>query len=222
MLEYSWDWSAAVDGLPLLIEGLAVSFVLALTVMTVSLPVSLIVAGARLSTIAPIRFSAYAYTEMLRTLPLLVLLTWFFFVPGLSFGVNLEPFVIAVVAFVLTTSAFLAEVVRGSIQSIDPGQREAAVAAGMTSWQAARRVVLPQALRRALPLIGAVWISLLKDTSLVSVVAVHDLMFEARVLAVTVYRPIEVLTFAALIYFVVTYPQGRLLEWVFQRVRVSE
>jgi len=222
MLEYSWDWSAAVDGLPLLIEGLAVSFAVALTVMIVSLPVSLIVAGARFSTIAPIRFSAYAYTELLRTLPLLVLLTWFFFVPGVTFGVNLEPFVIAVVAFVLTTSAFLSEVVRGSIQSIDPGQREAAMAAGMTSWQTTRRVVLPQALRRALPLIGAIWISLLKDTSLVSVVAVHDLMFEARVLAVTVYRPIEVLTLAAVIYFVVTYPQGRFLEWVFQRVRVSE
>ncbi len=217
---YRWNWEAARDAVPIILEGLPVTLSVAVVVMLISLPLALGVGLARFSRFRLVRGAAYGYTELFRTLPLLVLLTWFFFVPGLAFGIRLSPFLVAVSAFVLTTTAFLAEVMRGAYASIDPGQRQAALATGMTPFQADRRVILPQALRRSLPVVASMWVSLFRDSALVAIVGVHDMMFEARTLAVVNYRPIEVLTVAALIYFILTYPQARLVERLFQRVRV--
>lgn len=206
--------------IPIILEGLSVTLSVAVVVMLVSLPLAVVVGLARLSRFRLVRGVAYGYTELFRTLPLLVVLTWFFFVPGLTFGINLSPFLVAVAAFVLNTTAFLAEVVRGAYASIDLGQSHAALSTGMTPFQTDRRVVLPQAFRRAIPVVGSMWVSLFRDSALVSVVGVHDMMFKAQTLAVINYRPIEVLSVAALIYFVLTYPQARLVERLFQRLRV--
>lgn len=217
---YRWNWDAALASLPIILEGLPVTLSVALVAMLLSLPLAVVVALARFSPFRLVRGAAYGYTELFRTLPLLVVLTWFFFVPGLTFGVNLSPFFVAVTAFVLNTTAFLAEVLRGAYASIDPGQRHAAMSTGMTPFQTDCRVVLPQAFRRAIPVVGSMWVSLFRDSALVSVVGVHEMMFKAQTLAVVNYRPIEVLSVAALIYFVLTYPQARLVERLFQRLRV--
>lgn len=222
MPSYKWDFSVVWAALPELADGLRITVELTVVIMLVSLPLGLLIAFARLAPFRALNAVAYVYTELFRTIPLLVLVIWFYFVPGVSFGIQSPVEATAVAAFSLNMSAFLAEVFRGSILSVDRGQREAALTTGMTEVQTMRRIVLPQAVRRAIPLIAALWISLFKDTSLVATIGVHELTYQARALAVITYRPIETLTAAAVIYFIVTYPQSLIVNHLFERLRVVE
>jgi polar amino acid transport system permease protein len=90
----------------------------------------------------------------------------------------------------------------------------------MTNWQAMTRVILPQSIRRVIPPLGSIWVSLFKDTAIVSVIAVPELMYRGKVLSIETYRPVEIYTVVALIYFFVTYPQARAVDWLFERARV--
>jgi len=208
--------------MPQLLQGVKITIALTLVVMAISLPSGLLVALARLVPVKVVNALAYIYTELMRTTPLLVVITWFYVVVPLAFKIQMDIFLMGVTALSLNVTAFIAEIFRGSILSIDRGQREAAVSTGMTEWDAMRRIVLPQAFRRAIPLLAATFISLFKDTSLVAVLGVHDLMFEARGLAVDTYRPMEVLTAAAVLYFLLTYPQSLVVNRLFERFRVVE
>ena len=96
------------------------------------------------------------------------------------------------------------------------------MAIGMTPVQAMRRIILPQAISRMVPPMGSMWVGLFKDTAIVSVIAVSDLMHEARVIAVNTYRPLEILTVTALIYFVITYPQARGVDFLHKKFQVVE
>lgn len=222
VLAYAWDFNAVKDALPTLLAGVKLTVVLSAVVMAISLALGFVVAMMRLSRFRALRIPAYLYTELFRTTPLLVQVVWFFFVLPTTFHVSMSTFWLGVIALSLNVSSFLAEIYRGGILSIDPGQREAALATGMTERAALRRIVAPQALRRSLPLIIATWISLFKDTSLVAVIGIHELMYQAKDIALTNYRPVETFTVAALIYFALTYPQSLAANWVFERYRVIE
>jgi ABC-type amino acid transport system permease subunit len=111
----------------------------------------------------------------------------------------------------------MAEILRAGILSVEKGQREAALAIGLTPAQAFRRVVLPQALQNIMPASANIWLSLLKDTSIASVIAVGEMMYVARSLAVNTYRPVEVLTVAGLIYFLAVYVQSIAIEHLYGR-----
>ncbi|MBX3031862.1 MAG: amino acid ABC transporter permease [Chloroflexi bacterium] len=217
---YQFEWQAAIDSIPVILTGLSATLAVTITVFLVSLPFAIAVMLARLSRFRFLRVIAYAYTELFRTLPLLIVLTWFYFVPAIGFGIRMSPFLVAVVAFTLTFTAFLTEALRGALMAIDPGQREAAMSVGMTSPQVYRRVLIPQALRYATPVIATMWVSLFRDSALVALVGVHDMLFEARTLAVVNYRPIEVLTMTGIIYFALTYPQSVMIERIFAKRRV--
>jgi His/Glu/Gln/Arg/opine family amino acid ABC transporter permease subunit len=219
---YQFDFQAALDALPALATGLVVTIVLTLIVMCIALPFGLGVAFARLVPFRPINWLAYGYTELFRTTPLLIQIIWFNYVLPISFGINADTFVLGAMALILNVGAFQAEIFRGSIQSVDRGQREAAIATGMTERAAMRRVVLPQAFIRALPLTAAIFISLFKDTSLVATIGIHELMFQAQQTAADTYRPLETFTIAALIYFALTFPQAVLVNRLFERFRVVE
>ncbi len=219
---YQFDFQAAIDALPALAQGLIVTVLLTLTVMAIALPFGLGVAFARLVPFRPVRAIAYLYTELFRTTPLLVQVIWFDYVLPISFGIRADTLVLGAMALFLNVGAFQAEIFRGSILSIDRGQREAAIATGMTERAAMRRVVLPQAFARSLPLTAAIFISLFKDTSLVATIGIHDLMFQAQQTAADTYRPLETLTVAALIYFALTFPQAVIVNRLFERFRVIE
>ena len=219
---YEWDFSAVWGALPVLFAGLQITVFVTVVVMLLSLPLGLLVAFGRLAPLRPIRAVAYAYTELFRTTPLLVQIVWFYFVLPITFGIRIDALVTGIIALTLNVTAFLAEIFRGGILSIDRGQREAAISTGMTGWMAMRRVVLPQAVTRSIPLVAAIWISLFKDTSRVAVIGVHDLMYEARSLAIQTYRPMETLTVAAIIYFALTYPQSLIVNRLFEKYRVRE
>jgi polar amino acid transport system permease protein len=126
----------------------------------------------------------------------------------------------AIIALGLNLGAFVAEILRAGILSVERGQREAGLALGMSLGQAMKRIILPQAVRRVIPPLGSTWVSLFKDTSLVSVIAVSDMMYQAKLLTIETYRPMEVYTVLALVYFFVTYPQARLVDRLYKGMRV--
>jgi polar amino acid transport system permease protein len=119
-------------------------------------------------------------------------------------------------------TAYNAETFRAGINSIRRGQVEAALALGMTRTQALRRIVLPQALRRVLPVLASTWVSLFKDTSLVSVIAVTELAYVSMQVRAQTFRVLEMLTAMAVIYWLLGYPQAKLVDWIQRRYAVSE
>lgn len=222
LLAYVFDPGTAIHTLPFLLEGLKFTILIAASVMAIGSTIGLFVALGRLSTSRPIRTVASIYTEVFRMVPTLVFLVWVYFVLPAVTGIDLPPVLTAIAALSLNAGAFLAEIFRAGILSVEPGQREAALALGMSHTQTLRRIVLPQAGRRVIPPVGATWVSLFKDTALVSVIAVPDLMYQGRVAAITTYRPMEVLTAVALIYFLITAPQFILVNRLYARLLPEE
>ena len=219
---YEWDFSVVFDSMPLLLDGVVMTIKLSVVTMALSLIFGFLVALMRMSRFWFLRVPAYAYTELFRTTPLLIQIIWFFFVMPETFGINLDIFLIGVLALTLNVSSFLAEIYRAGILSVDRGQREAALSTGMSEWLTMRRIVFPQALRRVTPLIATIWISLFKDTSLVAIIGIHELMFEGRAVALATYRPVETFTVLAVMYFILAYPQSLVVNWLFERYRVVD
>jgi His/Glu/Gln/Arg/opine family amino acid ABC transporter permease subunit len=219
---YQFDFGPVLEALPKLMLGLLVTVGLAVSTMAVSLPLGLATAFARLSPIRPLAVLARLYVDIFRATPLLVQIFVIAFGLGPALGIRVDVFVLGVAALSLNVAAFLAEIFRGAIQSIERGQREAAIATGMTERQAMRRVVLPQALRRAVPLIAAMWVSLFKDTALLALVGVGELYLQGYLVMLESFRQVETMLVVALIYFALTYPQSLVIERLFQKYRVQE
>lgn len=219
---YQWDFGVVKEALPLFGTGVELTVLLATVVMAISLVLGFLVALMRISRFGWLRLPAYAYTELFRTTPVLVQIVWFFWVLPVTFHLNLSTFWLGAIPLSLNVGAFLAEIFRGAILSVDPGQRDAALATGMTEWAALRRIIVPQAFLRSVPLVGATWIGLFKDTSLVAVIGIHELMFQAKSYALITYRPVETFTVAALIYFALTYPQSLAVNRLFEHYRIIE
>jgi polar amino acid transport system permease protein len=217
---YEWRFDAVSEELDFLLGGLSWTIGLSMLSMAASLVLGLVISLARLAPWTPFRAVSSAYIDFIRGTPLLVQLLWIYYSIPILTGVAFSPFTSAAIALTLNLSAFIGEVYRAGIQSIGRGQREAALALGMSHAQAMRRIILPQAIRRVLPPLGSIWVSLFKDTALVSVIAVPELMYRGKVLSIETYRPLEVYTAVAIIYFIVTYPQARGVDWLFERARV--
>jgi His/Glu/Gln/Arg/opine family amino acid ABC transporter permease subunit len=215
-------WPAFWESFPRLLPGLIVTVQLTLLVMPCAVILGLVLALLRLYAIPSVAKAATAWVELWRATPLLLQLYWLYYVMPAEFGLLLPAF--ATVAFGLTcnVSAFLSENFRAGIASIRLGQRHAALALGMSEAQAFWRVVLPQAFSRVLPETASSWVELFKETSLVSTLAVADLTYLALALRNETYRTLEVLTALALLYLILAYPQAKLSDWLYRRMRVKE
>jgi ABC-type amino acid transport system permease subunit len=163
-------------------------------------------------------WAAALVINIFRSIPILVLLVWILFVLPILTGLALPAFGSAVIGLGLAYGVIFAEVFRAGILSVPAGQREAALAQGMTGAQATRRVVLPQAVVLVLPPTISNFVSLLKDTSIASLISVTELMYQANVLASATLQPLAVLTGAAVFYFVMTYPLTLLGNAVHRRL----
>jgi polar amino acid transport system permease protein len=148
--------------------------------------------------------------EVFRTTPPLVQLFWFFFALPLIVGIEMTPFMAAVVTFSIQSAAFFAEVFRAGIQSIERGQWDGARAIGMTHAQAMQRIILPQAVKRMIPAFMERAIELMKTTTLVATISYADLLFAANEVSQKSFRPLETYTVVALIYFVVIFAASQL------------
>jgi len=205
-MEYTWDFKIVFDSLPLLLRGLVVTVELWVVAFAVGLSLGLAVSLARISGRAWLNGPAIAYVEIFRNTPVLVQLIWFYYAFPIVLGQQLSPFTAAALGLTLNTSAYSAEIFRGGILSIARGQWEGAKAIGMTRAMTMRRIILPQVMRRMLPAFTNRAIELAKVTSLASLLAVNEIMYEGRLISSTYYRPLEVLTVVALMYFFLIYP----------------
>jgi His/Glu/Gln/Arg/opine family amino acid ABC transporter permease subunit len=220
-MSYEWDWNALWDNLPFLLEGLLLTVVASVVSMAAALVLGLFVALARLSG-RWLGAVSQVYIELFRNVPLLVLVLWVFTVLPLLGGLTLTPLMSGIVALTVNLSAFIAEIYRAGITSIATGQTHAALAIGMTRTQVLKRIVLPQAVRRVIPALGSMWVSLFKDTSILSVIGVGELMYQGRIVATDTYRPLEVFTGVAVIYYLLAYPQALGVNWLFAKFQVQE
>lgn len=207
---------APFDLLPTLLRGLSTTIMLTLWGALLALVVALITGIARASNNVFLRGATGFYVEVFRGTSVLVQLFWIFFVLPF-FGVEISAFQAGVLALGLNVGAYGAEVVRGAIQAIPRGQIEASVALNMTPGLMMRRVILPQALVRILPPFGNLLIELLKATSLVSLITLADVTFQALTLRQSVGRTTEAFTLLLVIYFLIAYPLTLGVRWLERR-----
>ncbi|MGG4402923.1 amino acid ABC transporter permease [Paenibacillus amylolyticus] len=174
----------------------------------------------RISRIWPIKFVASAYIELIRGTPMLVQILIIHY--GLTVvGVNLPAFMSGVVALTMNSSAYMAEVFRAGIQAIDKGQTEASRSLGMTNGMTLRYIILPQAFRNMLPAIGNEFIIIIKDSSLVSMIGIAEIIFTARTIQGVTFQPLAPLLVAAGLYFIITFTLANLLSWLERRLSTS-
>lgn len=202
---HRWDFGPVWANADLLLLGLWHTLQVTGTALAFGVPLGLVLALARLSKRSLLRWPAGVVIEIFRTTPPLVQLFWFFFALPILVGVEMTPFAAASLTFAIQSAAFFAEAFRAGIVSVDRGQWEGARALGMTQRQLMRRVVLPQAIKRMLPAFLERVIELMKTTTLVATISYADLLFQANEVAQKTFRPLEVFTVAALMYFVVIY-----------------
>lgn len=217
---YRQFWQDTLRFTPALAKGAVMTGVLVLVTMVVSPLGGLLIALGRISTLPPVVWLCWFFIWIFRGTPLLLQL--FFIYYGLpSLGITLSPLLAALLGLGLNYSAYLAEIIRGAIQSIDSGQMEAAKALGMTYGQAMRRVIIPQTYKRLMPPVGNEFIALIKDTALVSTIAMVELMRAADQLFNT-YFDITVLVLAAMIYLLFTSAFTVVFEKIEKRVGAYE
>lgn len=209
-----------LTALPALLAGAIVTLQLTIFSATLGMVGGSLMALARLSTSAPIRWFARIYIDFFRGTPLLVQLFMIYFgLPAVmqqAFGIPLrwDRFTAGVVALGFNSAAYIAEIMRAGIQSIDLGQSEASQSLGLSSVQTLRHVVFPQALRRMLPPLGNEFITMLKDTSLVAVIGFEELLRQGQLIVARNYQAFQIYLAVALIYLVLTIFSSRIFSFL--------
>jgi polar amino acid transport system permease protein len=203
---YTWDFSFLWAYRWLILTGLGVTIAYTIGTILLGLLVGLATGLLRLSRNPVMTAPLVAYVEVFRCTPLLVQIVWFYYALPVVIGIDIPAHVAAVLVLSLYTGAFYAEIIRGGVNSIERGQWDAARAIGMRRRQVMRHVILPQAVKRMIPPFMNQSIIQLKNTSLVSTIAVADLLYNGTIITAATYRPLEVYTMVAVIYFLVLFP----------------
>jgi polar amino acid transport system permease protein len=158
------------------------------------------------------------YVDLVRSIPVLAILVWMYFALPLLIASSLNPVLAGILALGVHLGAYVTEAIRAGLTSIRPGQMRAALALGMSRFQAIRTIILPQALIRMLPPLGSLIVIAVKDSAIASVIAVPELLRQSQVLAGKTYRPFEIYTAAMLVYFLICYPTARIIDTVYRRL----
>jgi len=216
------DWSVVWNHRDELLHGAMLTVLLTVLTMLVAVPAGIVLALMRLSNSKALAAASHWFVEFFRNLPLILVVYWAFYVMPVLLHIEFSAFTTGLVALCLNVSAYNAETFRAGINSIRKGQMEAAVAIGMSRWQAMKQIIVPQAWRRVLPVLASTWVSLFKDTSLVSVIAVGELAHVALQIRSQSFRVLEMLTAMAVIYWLMGYPQAKLVDWIQKRFEVKE
>jgi len=166
---------------------------------------------------------AGAYVELIRGTPFLVQLYLVYYgVPLFFNGLDIPPLPAGIAAISLNSGAYVAEIIRAGIQSIDKGQTEAGRSLGLTFWQTMRHIILPQAVKRSLPPLGNEFITLIKESSIVSVIGIHEISFKARIVGSSNYAPFEPMLVSAIMYLILTWITGRVVAVMERRLKTGD
>ena len=218
----TFDWNVVWDNLPRLLEGAWMTIWLTMVTMALALPGGLILALLRLSPLRLVSAPATAFVEFFRATPLILQIYWAYYVLPAYFDIQLSQLSTAIVGLTCNISSFNSETFRAGIVSIREGQWNAGLALGMSRAEVFIRIILPQAVMRVLPALASTWVSLFKDTSLVSFISVTDLSYMALKVRSETYRILEVLTAMAVLYWLMGYPQAKIVDWIHRRWKVVE
>jgi glutamate/aspartate transport system permease protein len=205
-----FDLSAITGSADLLAQGMLLSLLLVVAGSVGGCVLGTGLALMRNARLRAVALPAAAYVTVLRSVPLILVLFWFYFMAPLAIGHPVGALPSAMVAFVLFEAAFYCEIIRAGIGAVPPGQAMAAAASGLRRWQALRLVILPQTLAAMTPLLVNQVIILFQDTSLVYVVSLRDFLTAASVVAGRDDRPVEMYCFVAVVYFVICLAGSRL------------
>jgi len=198
--------------IPYLWDGLQLSFLLAGLAIAGGIFFGSLLALARMARFAPLAWAAAGYVNFFRSVPLILVIFWIYFLVPLLLGRATGPFLSAVVAFTLFETAYYCEIIRAGVQSIPRGQVQAGQSTGMSRFQAMRHIVWPQAFRNMTPILLTQSIILFQDTSLVYVVTLRDFMTSASTVANQELRLVELYLFAAAVYFVICFTGSRFVN----------
>lgn len=208
------------------LEGVGNTLIIAVFTVLFGTILGVLMAMARMSKFKPLKWLATAYIEFFRGTPLMVQLMFIFYglpmigvtFPKVSFIPDFDRFAAGVVAMSLNSCAYVAEIIRSGIQAVDAGQMEAARCLGFHHREAMTLVILPQAVRNILPALGNEFVTIIKESSIVSVISIADLMFRAKGIIAKTYNSLECLAVVAIIYFILTFLGGRLIALMERRM----
>ncbi|EPY2306258.1 amino acid ABC transporter permease [Clostridium sporogenes] len=212
-------------------NGAKYTIILAFFTVVIGTILGLLLSLMKLSKNKILKYIAVSYIEFIRGTPVLVQLYIIYYgLPtiGINFpevpilGSNFPDFFAGILALSINSGAYVAEIIRAGIQAVDKGQMEAARSLGMSESMAMKNVIIPQAFKNILPALGNEFITIIKESSIVSIIGIHELMYNADTVRGNIFKPFEPLLVAALMYFIMTFTLSKLLGVAERRMRVSD
>lgn len=217
-----FDFQLIMNSLPLLLMGAGVTVQITALSVSFGLLIGMFVGIARLSKVWTVKMLATVYVDFIRGTPLLVQIFIIYFALPIIAGTRIDPFIAAITACSINSGAYVAEIFRAGIQSIDKGQMEAGRSLGMTWSQTMRYIILPQAFKRIIPPLGNEFIAMLKDSSLVSVIGFEELTRRGQLIIARTYGSFEIWLTVAVIYLVMTLTISRLVDYLERRYKTDD
>lgn len=218
---YQFAWNVVFQYRFWLFEGVVLTLKIALVSMAFAMVFGLLIALLRMSPIWPVRSLASLYISIFRAIPPLVFILWMYYGVTLVTGLNIEAFWSGVICLSLQYAAWLAEIYRSGLQAIDKGQSEAALSTGLSRTRAFAKVIWPQAWRIIIPPMANNFVGIIKDSSLVGVIGLNELMRQSQIATSLTFRPFELYTAAMVIYIVLTLAIARTASILEQRAARS-
>lgn len=216
------DFDLITRSLPLLLMGAGITIQITAISVGIGLLIGMFVGIARLSKAWIVKFAATIYVDFIRGTPLLVQIFIIYFALPLVLGQRIDPFIAAITACGINSGAYVAEIFRAGIQSIDKGQMEAGRSLGMTWAQTMRFIILPQAFKRIIPPLGNEFIAMLKDSSLVSVIGFEELTRRGQLIIARTYGSFEIWITVAIIYLLMTLTISRFIDYLERRYKIDD
>lgn len=220
------DFGFVTDYSQYFINGTISTIVIAILTVILGVIIGTILALMKISKNSLLKFIASAYIEFIRGTPLLVQISLVYFSVSfpkfILFGIEMNRFIPGVIAMAINSGAYVAEIIRAGILAVDKGQMEAARSIGFTSGQSMRYIILPQAIRNILPALGNEFVVVIKESSVLSVIGIVELMRSADIVKAAIYQPFAPLIVVAIIYFILTFTLTRVLGFAERRMRISD
>ena len=204
------------------ITGLKSTLGLSIISVLIGIVIGSLLALMKLSKHKPLKWIAAVYIEVVRGTPMITQLFIVYFGSYVLFGLDMNPFIAGIIAVSLNSGAYVAEIIRSGIQSIDKGQMEAGRSLGMTQSMTMKEIIMPQAVKNILPALCNEFITVIKETSIVSVIGVTDLLYNVNIVRGISFRPLEPLLIAAVIYFILTFGLSKAVNILEGKMKQSD
>jgi polar amino acid transport system permease protein len=206
MQTYQFRWDVIPNNIDFLMSGLQMTLIISATALVFAMIGGLLLALVDMSRYLAVRAIGLAIGEVIRNTPILVQLLWVYYVLPIVFNIRISSFAAILIGLSLYMAAFMSEVYRSGIQAVPKGHREAAQVLGLTPFQSFRRIVLPQAIRFTLPPLASNFVQLIKFSSLGAVISVTEITRRGMELSSSTFRPLEIFSFIAVVYFLICWP----------------